>query len=62
MMPIALCIGGDCDPGQALLGARLASGLKVEAVGVCWLFLLVLVSPAWLLFLGLVLLEDDILL
>ena len=45
-MPIALSIGGDCDPGRALLGAGLSSGLEVEAVGVCWLFLLVLVSPA----------------
>ena len=62
MMPIALSIGGDCDPWRALLGAGVSSGLEVEAVGVCWLFLLVLVSPAWLLFLGLVLLEDDILL
>ena len=59
MMPIALSIGGDCDPWRALLGAGVISGLEVEAVGVCWLFLLVLVSPAWLLFLGLVLIEDD---
>ena len=46
MMPIALSIGGDCDPWRALLGAGVISGLEVEAVGVCWLFLLVLVSPA----------------
>jgi hypothetical protein len=59
-VPIALGIGGDCDPGRALLGAGLASGLDGEAVGVCWLLFLVLVSPAWLLFLGLVLEEDDI--
>jgi hypothetical protein len=59
MMPIALSIGGDCDPGRALLGAGVSSGLEEEADGVCWLVLLVLVSPAWLLFLGLVLIEDD---
>ena len=35
MMHIALSIGGDCDPGRALLGAGGSSGLEEEADGVC---------------------------